>query len=58
MNKVVVVPTPPPVSLPSNPDREQTEFGKKLEQIEEQIDKTDPKELDLDPPILDYNIRL
>lgn len=51
-------PTPPPVVLPTNAPRAQTEFGKQLESVEEQINQADPSEIELDPPPLNYKIRL
>lgn len=55
---VVVTPTPPPVTIATPPPRAQTEFGKRLENIETQINQLDPADLDLDPPPLNYQIRL
>ena len=58
LNPTKVIPTPPSISLPSPATRPQSEFGKRLEDIEEQIDATDPKEVDLDPPLINTKIRL
>ena len=49
---------PPEVVIPRNPDQPQSEFGIKLQEIEDQINESDPSEIDLDPPPLNYEIRL
>ena len=51
-------PTPPPVTLPTNPPKSQTEMGQKLESIQQQLEDNNPAEVDLDPPPLNYSISL
>lgn len=55
---VYTEPTPPAVVLPTNAPRGNPEFQQRLIEIEEQIDTADPAEIDLDPPPLNYRIKL
>lgn len=48
----------PGTTIPERPERPATEFGQRLNQIEQQIIESDPSQVDLDPPPLNYNIRL
>lgn len=48
----------PQVVIPANPTPTPSEFGQKLIEIETQINQADPSIIDLDPPPLNYQIRL
>lgn len=46
------------VATPSpTPQRPQSEFSKKLDDVDKQIDRADPLRIDLEPPPLNYRIR-